>query len=278
MAAAGDVLEINNSSEKAIRRVGSRNLLQELTPLVIPLSAQFQETISASTPLSQRKIDEVPPQVPPKSPRTESRASPRSKKPPHSASRSTSKTYSVASPSSAINTATGRLYRAQDSNSSLNLLQTSSAEDPAVPMIPWAQKPEVETSPSQQKNEYPLPVRSTSTKGPPSAIKAHLWHHRGISEASVIDRGRPMKRGDTSLIRSLSKPMLRSPSVGEGSLDIPSGFKATEAPCKVPDEESRYLKKQADEQAEEFKVLPIEQVLKLSKVRTFLEKVGALSR
>lgn len=78
-----------------------------------------------------------------------------------------------------------------------------------------------------------------------------------------------MKRGDTSLIRSLSKPMLRSPSVGQGFLDIPSGFKATEAPCRVPDEESRYLKKQADEQVEEFKVLPIKQVSKLSSVRIY---------
>ena len=78
-----------------------------------------------------------------------------------------------------------------------------------------------------------------------------------------------MKRGDTSLIKSLSKPMLRSPSLGKECSDIPSGFKVIEAPCNLPDAESRYLKKQANEQVENFKILPIKQVSKLTKVRGF---------
>ena len=279
-ASAGNVseaLHIADHPEKAIRRVGSRNLWEELAPLVIPSSTLPQETLDTWTPLSRKEIDDTRPQVPPKSPRTESRASPRSKKLPHSASSSTSTTYTGASPSSGINTSAGQLCMAQDSNSSLSLLQTTSAEKSTAPTAPWDQASHVKSPPSHQRNAYPLPVRSTSSKRPPSAVKAQLWHHRGISEASVIDRGRPMKRGDTSLIRSLSRPMLRSPSVGQGLLDIPSGFKATEAPCKVPDEESRYLKKQADEQAEVFKVLPIKQVSKLSKVRISSENFGVLS-
>ena len=253
--------------EDAVRRIAATNLREELKPLVIPLSTQLAETIEIWATSRSGQLDDVPPQVPPKSPRTESRASPRSRKLPHAASSSTSTTYSVVPPSSAVDTRPGRLYMAPESNSSLSLLQTPSADKVPAPSTPSAQKAPEKSLQSQPKNKYPLPVRSTSNKGPPPTVKAPLRHQSGMSEPSVINRGRPMKRGDTSLIRSLSKPMLRSPTLGKGYPDIPSGFKATEAPCRVPDAESRYLKKQADEQVEEFKVLPIKQVLKLTKVR-----------
>ena len=262
--------------EMVVRRIGSRNLLEELAPLVIPTSLQLQETVDICIPLSPEDVNDVPPQVPPKSPRTESRASPRSKKLPHSANSSTSTTYSIVSPSLAINAVTGRLYTALESSSSLSLSQSPSTEEHEAPMATRAQAPSVESPPSRPKNEYPLPLRSTSTEGPPPAEMIRMCHQRGGPEAPVIDRGRPMKRGDTSLIRSLSKPMLRSPSLSKGHIDIPDGFKATEAPCKVPDAELRHLKKLADEQVEEFKVLPIKQVSKLSKVsplpRVFAER------
>ena len=245
---------------KTVRRRGSRNLLEELAPLMIPTDYQLQEPVGVGARTSSETIDDKPPQVPPKSPRTESRASPRSKKALHSANSSTSTTYSVTSPSLAINVVTGRLYTAMESNSSLSLLQTPNGEKSEDPTSPWVGPL------SHPKNEYPLPVRSTSTTRPPPTDQFDMWHQTGISESSVIDRGRPMKRGDTSLIRSLSKPMLRSPSLKKGIVEIPNGFKAIEAPHKIAAAESRYLKRQADEQVKDFRVLPIKQVSKLSKV------------
>jgi len=261
--------QTTDRAEDAVRGVATRNLLDELTPLVIPPSTHLQEIIDIRTTFNPENVDDAPPQVPPKSPRTESRASPRSRKLPHSASSSTSTTNSVTSPSSALARAAGRLYMAQDSNNSLSLPQTPSAENTTASTAPWGQVSHEKRHTSHQKNEYPLPARSTSMKRPPQAVKAQLWYQRGISKPSVIDRERPMKRGDTSLIPSLSKPMLRSPSLGKECLDISSGFKATEAPCRVPDAESRYLKKQANEQVEAFKVLPINQVSELTKVIIF---------
>ena len=262
-----DASQTTDAPENTVRKIPARNLREELTPLVIPLSTQLAEAIDIWVTSGVEQSDDVPPQVPPKSPRTESRASPRSRKSPQFASSSTSTSYSLNSPSSATDTRAGQLYMAQDSNSSLSLLQTPSADKPRAPSAPWAQTAPEKSLQSQPKNEYPLPVRSTSTKGPPLAVKAQLWHQRGTSEPSVIDRGRPMKRGDTSLIRSLSKPLLKNPSLHRGYSDIPGGFKATEAPCRVPDAESRYLKKQANEQVEEFKVLSLKQISKLTKVR-----------
>ena len=270
--------QTTDAPQRAVPKVVARNLLEELSPLVIPLNIQSQGTIDIWTAFSSERIDDAPPQVPPKSPRTESRASPRSKKLPHSASSSTSTTYSVASPCSTSSPIGSQLYTAQySSNSSISLLQTPSAEKSTASTIPPVQASRVESPSSHQKKGYPLPVRSTSTKGPPPAVRAQLWHQKGISEVPLIDRGRPTKKGDPSLIRSLSKPLLRSPPFSEGHIDIPRGFKATEAPRKVPDAESRYLKKQADEQVEEFKVLPIKQVSKLTKVSTSPRDLDALS-
>lgn len=95
------------------------------------------------------------------------------------------------------------------------------------------------------------------------------WHQRVNSEASVIDRGRPLGRGDTSLMQKLSKPILRTPSLDE--VEIPTGFRAKEASSIVPRDELKLLKRQADEKVENFEVLSIKDVSNLSKVYEFSE-------
>lgn len=93
-----------------------------------------------------------------------------------------------------------------------------------------------------------------------------MWHQKGTSQASVIDRGRPMGRGDTSLMQKLSKPLLRTPSVDGTEVEIPSGLRAKEASRNLPKDELKLLKRQADERVESFEVLSIKDVSSLSRV------------
>ena len=101
-------------------------------------------------------------------------------------------------------------------------------------------------------------------------VDTNLMRHRqGTSQVSVIDRGRPMGRGNISLIQKLSKPLLRNPSIDGTEVEIPRGVRAKEASSSVPKEELRLLKRQADEQVESFEVLSMKDVSSLSQVFQF---------
>lgn len=95
------------------------------------------------------------------------------------------------------------------------------------------------------------------------------WHQRGASEASVLERGRPMRRGDTSLMQRLSRAKLRGPSLAEENIGIPTGSKPREASTVIPIAELEFLKQQAYEQVESFEVLAAKDVSSLSKVCLF---------
>lgn len=80
-------------------------------------------------------------------------------------------------------------------------------------------------------------------------------HQRGISEASVIDRGRPMRRGDISLERILSRSMKRFRSADGTMHGFLVGVKPPYISSKLSLGGIGRLKKQIEEQVARFKVL-----------------------
>lgn len=66
--------------------------------------------------------------------------------------------------------------------------------------------------------------------------------------------------------RRHSNSAVRSPSSSRKYLDLPTGFKAAEAPRQIADTELRSLRQQADEQVTNFEVLQAKDVAILSKV------------
>ena len=91
-------------------------------------------------------------------------------------------------------------------------------------------------------------------------------HNRVASEASVMNRGRPTRRGDLTLQRSVSGAIQRAESDDDTVLDLPVGFRLSDAPDHLSYVEMRSLKKQAQEQVARFELLQEKHVSSLSKV------------
>ncbi|KAL8936782.1 MAG: hypothetical protein Q9216_004749 [Gyalolechia sp. 2 TL-2023] len=113
----------------------------------------------------------------------------------------------------------------------------------------------MDTAEKQSTHRPEVPSTNNSTP---------LSHQRWASEASVVTRGR-LQRKESLAFQSRSKPAVRSPSSCKRDHDLPTGFKATQAPHVVADLELRSLKQQADEQVSHFEVLQAKDVTMLSK-------------
>lgn len=94
-----------------------------------------------------------------------------------------------------------------------------------------------------------------------------LWHQRDVSGASLIDRGRPMKRGDTCLMGTLSRPNLVNLKLTDDSIELPSGFIAKEASKVMHSADLELLKQEAELKVDRFEVLSAKDVSNLSKAR-----------
>lgn len=81
---------------------------KELMPLIIPSGSPVRNVVSEHGTVRPDGKDETPPRVPPKSPGTESRASPRPKKTAHSASSSTSTLHSTSSSATSLSNVSGK--------------------------------------------------------------------------------------------------------------------------------------------------------------------------
>ena len=293
------------SSDRTIRRRSSMILPKDLSPLIIPSSTRPKQVIQANGPTSSDEQDDKPPQVPPKSPRTKSRASPRPRKLPHSANGSTSTISSTASAATSTSSLVGsassyptatptRLKGHFGHKASLDNLKDLVRAAPWASLDrigkhtpPRAQSPRRNIRNPKIEEQETLPLAARKRFESPSSyqkrddlsedggmvkqeVDTNLMRHRqGTSQVSVIDRGRPMGRGNISLIQKLSKPLLRNPSIDGTEVEIPRGVRAKEASSSVPKEELRLLKRQADEQVESFEVLSMKDVSSLSQVFQF---------
>lgn len=100
--------DMRPSWEKRGRRRSSVMMQKELMPLIIPSVSPSRSIVSEERTAIPDGKDETPPTVPPKSPRTESRASPRPKQMAHSASSSTSTLHSMSSQATSVSSVSGK--------------------------------------------------------------------------------------------------------------------------------------------------------------------------
>ena len=93
-----------------------------------------------------------------------------------------------------------------------------------------------------------------------------LWHQRGNSEASALNRVRSTTKTDIPVVQKLNRTALKGPKLSEEKTVLPTGFKVQGISGKLRDSELKELKKQADEQVMNFEVLSMKDVSDLSKV------------
>ena len=269
----GDDSRTKKRSEKAERRASSMILPHGLAPLVIPANDEYRLPAQAYRPSTVEEED-VPPKVPPKSPKTLTRAFPYGRKTPTSAS----------SCSSAPHTASSSV-------TSFSTVDTTASPKPWATPVRAHSPLRYATSPGSsggRASPIPLSVYNTSNENllkhkreqasvddrmmmkPTSGLRfaANVpTHQRGMStsDTSVINRGRPMKRDEASLQRGLGYATKR-PGSGQDTSNLPQGMPIDDAISQLSYEESRDLKKQAQAQVARFEVLREKDVSDLSKV------------
>ncbi|KAI4258704.1 MAG: hypothetical protein LQ352_001130 [Teloschistes flavicans] len=264
----GHIDQVVAQSEELDQRPTKRSsslMARELTPLIIPSSVSGAEKHQEAEILTfRREVLALPPRVPPKSPRTESRVSPRTGGPQHSTHSSISTECSVASSSNSSTnlfgraspqpvTIPGRTGSPRGRSSPMSALKTIS------PDSLWSKIFRLESPARQSRPSDHL--EKQHVRQPDSVPTAHQG---GLSEASAVSRGR-YKTTDSPLGMGHSHSGVRSPSASKRKQDLPVGFKAAEAPRQVAEGELRNLRRQADEQVTTFEVLQAKDVAMLSK-------------
>ena len=91
-------------------------------------------------------------------------------------------------------------------------------------------------------------------------------HQRAESEASILNRARPMRRGDTTLQRSLSRTLKFQDSVDSPTQELPQGIHMEIARDKMMACEIRRLKELAELSVKEYRVLTESDVSNLTRV------------
>ncbi len=238
-----------------------------------------------------------PPPVPPKSPRTESRAFRRPGKLSHSASSSLSTAYGTSSAETSVSSQAMHIPLCIESPSCNDACSNIIQKIPAETLKSLDQSgrytpPQTESPKSRPHNPrngeqdvsiFPQVGLKMGNQSGFQEPKKHLegknaaehrerlnsiWHEKEIAEASIIDRGRPMRRGDTSLMCKISKATLKRPSHDQKDIEIPTGIRAREASNSLPGPDLKILKQLANERVECFEVLSMEDVSNLSRVKT----------
>ena len=259
--------------KRAERRASSMLLPHGLAPLLIP-SNEHNSSIQAWRPSPSEINDDRPPQVPPKSPRYAAKASPQTKQSPSSASTCTSAQTSAISTVSSATSVSLNEDRASPkpwtaplrADSLLTHHRNYSAFDLRSPPMPWSMKEWNGSASQRRRAESPVVDDIVPKLITTPTTDSQSGHQRVNSEQSVLHRGRPMKRGDMSLQRTLSKAKKKdSTSVGP-SKKLPVGVEAANAANAISDEELWMLKKQANEQVKHFEILHHSDVSTLSQV------------
>lgn len=302
--------DINNisfaSKEFAYTEIGKKSTVlmpKELKPLIIPRFAGSKAIIETLRPDTFNDLSPIPPEVPPKSPRTESRASPRMRKTPHSANSSVSTIHSAASSASghSVNdTWSPRPLQASSRNASpsshLRGMEIVCRTPPSArsdispsrlrdhdraasknPATLWthvgrSQSPSLSSAPASRK-----PSRSPTRCEFESEVATSdpsPFHQRERSELLLSDEAQrsSLKRGDTTSIHGLIRTIANGPTQYRDNFDMPSGFRAIDATSRVPEAEAKALKSQADRHVKRFEVLQVKDVSMLSQELELLDE------
>lgn len=115
-------------------------------------------------------------------------------------------------------------------------------------------------------SKFSVALRSEERPGPGT-----LGLQKVESETSVMNRGRPMRRGEASLRRKQPQVTEIETENDDGYDNLPGGVCSLKALSTIPTEELRSLRKRAKRSAETFKILRECEVSNLSKVRRLQE-------
>ena len=254
-----------------LRRVSSMMLLKELKPLSIPSknSSQVQKISSRqATPIEPE--DHLPPEVPPKSPRTESRASPRVQLIAHSASSSVSTLHSNASTSQLTVSSMSSTQTDCRPETYKSPSQTPLTKSPGTPFSKFNRYQSIQThSPQPRNNSGDEDTKSMwSRLIPGSSAERARTRSRGESDISPYNAGKK----PTGKVTGMRK--MRDLVLGSGSGDthfptLPRGYRPTEATSKLCEADSSALRRQAWKEAENFEILEGKDVCSLSLVRPY---------
>ncbi|KAF2256964.1 hypothetical protein BU26DRAFT_536901 [Trematosphaeria pertusa] len=231
------------------------NKLEVPSALGKPLSPILSPGVNAKPAL---KVDtnsilegiELPPDVPPKSPLTERKPSPSPLKL-HSKSSKTQlmtpasiTTPSGTSPSSAVDSR-------RSPNMGLPLPTPLSAISNPFSAGSPSSAVERRGSPRIERRD-PIATAATS-------------HNRNMSESSVMDRGRPVRRSSKRQRSQTCSEAPSSDALPQDNWRLPRGMPVAEASLRMPEADKEVLHKQAYEQAEKFEVLNKRDVSSLSR-------------
>ena len=265
------------SNQAGMNRASSVLLPKNLLPLVIPNSSTNFQPIQIHRPQSPTTDSEdLPPEVPPKSPKTLIRAFPQPRKVRETPTSGTSP-FSV-------------LQTANSSVTSIDTIDSRNSPKPWASPVRGRSPLVIQASIDARKIPREKPIRKQSE---PTLIyekaKAHhnhtplegvrgrfvtgSGHQRAESEASILNRARPMRRGDMTLQRSLSRTLKLQGSVEEP--ELPQGMQVEVACNEMTACEIRRLKQLAQLSVKDFRVLSETDVSSLTRVGRWQDYVMA---
>lgn len=232
------------------------NFAKRLSPILSPGIDIKPKLKLDTTDCDKMDIDETPPEVPPKSPFTERRCSPAP-----SALRTKSSRTQLMTPSSAQSGGTTPLSALDSHRSPLGnapLPTPVSALSTSFTFGSPAIAQESRFSPRTEKRD---PMSSC----PSQKKELQAVHGRNMSESSVMDRGRPVRRSSKrQKTRACSETNNEQAAVDNWKL--PSGMRLPEASEALSKADKSLLHKQARDQADKFEVLMKRDVASMSRV------------
>lgn len=227
-----------------------------LSPILSP-GASPKPALKVNTATFVQDL-ELPPQVPPKSPAIDRKASPAplvltSKSSRPQLMTPASMTSGGATPLSAMD-----LRRSPNG------------------IIPLPTPPSAFSNPFYSQS--PASNRGSPRTEKRDPVATHMSsHNRNMSESSIMDRGRPMRRNSK---RERSRTVSEANNVEASTPDswkLPNGMRVPEASRRMSDADKKLLHKQAYDQAGNFEVLNKRDVSSLSRVSTSCEPCSITS-
>lgn len=239
--------QADTSTTPPISEQANASFGKPLSPILSP-GVSARPTLKVDTDVVQED-GESPPKVPPKSPAAERKGSPSPLKLNTKSSRSQLTTPASATPAamSSLNAFDSR--RSPNVNAPLPtpLSASSNPFSVASPSIALDHR----ASPKIERRD---PMASAST------------HNRNLSESSVMDRGRPVRRSSK---RSRSRTASETNNSDEPAPDnwqLPKGMRVADASRRMGKAEKATLYKQASAQADKFEVMNKRDVASMSRV------------
>lgn len=211
-----------------------------LSPILSP-GVTSKPTLKVNTDVIQEDV-EAPPEVPPKLPAAERRGSPVPLKLNTKTSRSQLTTPSTATSMSAF-----------DNRRSPNV------NIPLPTPLSAISNPFSAGSPGGGFDHRASP--KVERRDP---LASHGLHNRNLSESSVMDRGRPVRRGSKRSRSRTASEVTEEPT--PDNWQLPKGMRVAEASRRMQEAEKDTLYKQAFAQAEKFEVMNKRDVASMSRV------------